>query len=141
MKPVLSVLFVLTFCSIGYTQTIVGKWQLMKESSCMDDKVSIDDKDVQDVMDDMNSMSNPTPQIIQFKDGQSGEESTHILSSKKASNTKNFLYKMDESNLYILDKKSHTISETYTIEVLKSDSLILSNASRACETKIFVRLK
>lgn len=141
MKILLFLLTVNLCCVAGKAQTIVGSWQLMKQSNCVDDKVSVDDAGMQDVLNDMNSMSNPTPQVIQFKDNQTGEESTHILNSKKASNAKNFLYKLDDSNLYILDKKSHTIAETYTIEVLKSDSLILSNASRACETKIFVRLK
>ena len=141
MKMLLVFLAAMVCCSTVSGQTIVGSWQLMKQSSCIDDKISVDDEGVKDVLNDMNSMSNQTPQVIQFKDNQTGEESTHILNKKKTSNAKNFLYKMDEGNLYILDKKSHTIAETYSIEVLKTDSLILSNATRACETKIFIRIK
>lgn len=141
MKLLLSFTLMIICCSWSPAQTIIGSWQLMKQSDCMDDKISVDDEGVQDVLNDMNKMSNPTPQVVQFKDNQSGEESTHILNKKKTTNAKAFLYKIDDSSLYILDKKSHTISETYTIEVLKSDSLILSNAARACETKIFVRVK
>jgi len=141
MKLLFSFILMIICCSSSYAQTIVGSWQLMKQSDCMDDKISVDDEGVQDVLNDMNKMSSPTPQVVQFKDNQSGEESTHILNKKKTTNAKAFLYKIDESSLYILDKKSHTISETYTIEVLKSDSLILSNTARACETKIFVRVK
>ena len=141
MKLLFSLTLVTICCSWSNAQTIIGSWQLMKQSDCMNDKISVDDEGVQDVLSDMNKMANPTPQVVQFKDNQSGEESTHMLNKKKATNAKGFLYKIDESNLYILDKKSHTISETYTIEVLKTDSLILSNAARACETKIFVRVK
>lgn len=141
MKVLLFFLVLILCCLSGYTQTIVGSWQLMKQSNCMNEKISVDDPGVNDVLNDMNGMSGQTPQVIQFRSNQTGEENTRILNKTKASNTKNFLYKIDESNLYILDKKSHTISETYTIDVLKTDSLILSNASRVCETKIFVRLK
>ena len=141
MKVLLFLLAFIICCVAGQAQSIVGSWQLMKQLNCLDEKISVNDAGIQEVMNDMNGMSNQTPQVIQFKENNSGEESTHILNKKKPSNTKSFLYKTDGSSLYILDKKSHTISETYTIDVLKTDSLILSNSSRACETKIFVRLK
>jgi lipopolysaccharide export LptBFGC system permease protein LptF len=141
MKILLFVSIFSFLCLSGQAQSLVGTWQLMKQTNCMNDKVSVDDQGVNEVLNDMNGMSNQTPQVIQFRENQTGEENTHILNKRKTSNAKNFLYKADESNLYILDKKSHTIAETYTIDVLKVDSLILSNASRACETKIFIRLK
>jgi len=142
MKMSLFISILFFYCLSGQSQSLVGSWQLMKQSNCMNDKISVDDDGVNDVLNDMNGMSSgQTPQVIQFRENQTGEENTHILNKRKTSNAKNFLYKVDESNLYILDKKSHTIAETYTIDVLKADSLILSNASRACETKIFVRLK
>jgi hypothetical protein len=51
------------------------------------------------------------------------------------------LYKYTGDALYILDKRSQTIIETFTIEQLSADSLIISNSARACETKVFVKIQ
>jgi hypothetical protein len=42
--------------------------------------------------------------------------------------------------LLILDKKSQTISESYLVDKFTADSLIVSNASRPCDTKIFLKI-
>src|SRR4051812_30419773 len=112
-----SILFLL-FCMAGVlkAQSIIGRWQLIKHTSCLDDKVDVGDDSVQDVMDDMKSMSQRTAQVVQFKENQSGEESTAILYKSKTTNSKTFLYKFDGTNLYILDKKSHTLTESYTVD-------------------------
>ena len=38
-------------------------------------------------------------------------------------------------------KSRRTIIEGYTVEKLESDSLIITNSKRVCDTKIFVRIK
>jgi len=55
-------------------------------------------------------------------------------------NQKKFLYKFNGEMLLVLDKKSQTISDSYLVDKLTADSLILSNASRPCETKILLRI-
>lgn len=123
-------------------QSIVGQWQLVKQTSCMDDEISMTTPETEDLVADMKSMSDAgAPQIIRFKDNNTGEENTKIISRKKSYNSKAFLYKYSGETLYILDKRSQTIVEGFTIEKLDADSLILTNTSRACETKVFVRLK
>ncbi len=121
-------------------QSIIGKWQLVKQSNCVEDKLGEDDADTQDLVDDMKGMSGATPQVLTLKDKNAGEENTKIITKKKDYNSKSFLYKYDGEFLYFLDKKSRTIIEGFTVEKLSADSLIISNTSRACETRIFVRI-
>jgi hypothetical protein len=120
-------------------QSLVGKWQLSKQTSCIESEIESGDEE--DLVDDMKSRDAASPQVLHFKDNKSGEESTRILSRRKDTNSKGFLYKFDGTTLHILDKRSQTISESYIVEKLDGDSLILSNASRACDTKVFVRIK
>jgi hypothetical protein len=128
-------------CANTHAQSIIGKWQLVKQTSCLEDEVSIQDDTMEDLTSTMKSMSGPSQQVVQFKQKGQGEESTRILNKKKSANNKNFLYKFTGESLLILDKKSQTLSESYTVDRLDADSLILSNSSRACETRIFIKIK
>jgi hypothetical protein len=139
---------VLTGCAMLLTlgmraQTIVGQWQLTNQTSCMDSELSMTTPNTEELVADMKSMSSTgaAPQIIRFKDNNTGEESTKIISHKKSYNPRSFLYKFSDETLYILDKRSQTIVESFIVEKLSADSLIITNSSRACETKVFVRLK
>jgi hypothetical protein len=106
-----------------------------------EDELSPDEAETEELVNDMKSMSGSTPQVLEFKDNNTGHESTKIISRKKSYNSKGFLYRFDNDGLYILDKKSRTIIEGFTVEKLESDSLIITNSARVCETKIFVRIK
>lgn len=122
-------------------QSIVGRWQLVKQSSCVEDEMGEEDDDTQALIDDMKAMSGAGPQVIEFKANNTGHETTKIISKKKSYNSRSFMYRYNESGLYFLDKRSKTIIEGFTVEKLEGDSLIISNASRVCETKVFVRVK
>lgn len=122
-------------------QSIVGRWQLIKQSNCVESELGEEEGSVKEMVDDMKGLSGAEPQIIEFKDNNTGSESTKIINKKKSYNSKSFLYRYNDGSLYILDKKSRTIIDGFTVEKMDGDSLIISNASRVCETKIFVRLK
>lgn len=141
MKKLMFMLAMMGYTLFGQAQSIVGRWQLVKQSSCVEDELGEADNDTQILVDDMKAMAGTTPQVIEFKANNTGEESTKIISKKKSYNSKSFMYRYSEDALYFLDKKSKTIIEGYTVEKLEGDSLIISNVSRVCETKIFVRLK
>jgi hypothetical protein len=141
MKTIACLLVLNALAMVCQAQSIVGRWQLVKESSCVEDELSPDDVETEELIDDMKSRSGAAPQVIEFKDNNSGHESTKIISRKKSYNSKGFLYRFDENGLYFLDKKSRTIIEGFTVEKLESDSLIITNSARVCETKIFVRIK
>ena len=122
-------------------QSIIGSWQLVRQSSCVEDELGTGDADTEELITDMKGMSGTTPQVLILKEKNEGEENTKIITKKKSYNSKSFLYKFDGEFLYFLDKKSRTIIESFTVEKLATDSLIISNTSRACETRIFVRIK
>ncbi len=122
-------------------QSIIGRWQLVRQSSCVEDELGGSNSETEDLVADMKGMSGATPQILTLKEKNEGEENTKIIDKKKSYNSKSFLYKFDGESLYFLDKKSRTIIESFSVEKLASDSLIISNTSRACETRIFVRIK
>lgn len=123
-----------------FSQSIVGEWQLVKQSTCMEDKMKPLADSTQQLVDDMKSRGSATASTIKFKDNMAGEESTRILNSRKNGYNKNFLYKFDGEMLMVLDKRSRTITDNYIVEKFSADSLILANASRPCETKIFLKI-
>ena len=141
MKTIACLLVLISLTMVCQAQSLVGRWQLVKESSCVEDELSPDDVETDDLVNDMKSRSGAAPQVIEFKDNNSGHESTKIISRKKSYNSKGFLYRFDGQGLYFLDKKSRTIIEGFTVEKLEADSLIITNSARVCETKIFVRIK
>ena len=141
MKTIVCVLVLISLSMVCMAQSIVGRWQLVKESSCVEDELSPDDAEHEELVNDMKSMSGASPQVLEFKENNSGSESTKIISRKKSYNSKGFLYRFDGEGLYFLDKKSKTIIEGFTVERFEADSLIITNSTRVCETKIFVRIK
>jgi hypothetical protein len=131
----------LFLCAVALSQSIIGDWQLAKQTNCVENdalKKSIGSTHLS--KDTKVKRDNSLP-ILRFKDHQNGEQSTRMLLNSKSSTSKSFLYKLNESTLYVLDKRSHTITDSFTIDSLQSDSLILSNISRPCETRVFVRVK
>ncbi len=135
---------VLVFCttvSVCQAQSIVGRWQLVKQSNCVESELGEEEAGVKEMVDDMKGLSGAEPQVLEFKDNNTGSESTKIINKKKDYNSRSFLYRYNKETLYILDKKSRTIIDGFTIEKIDGDSLIISNVDRVCETKIFMRVK
>ena len=137
------IIFSALFCLVMATkaQSIVGSWQLVRQSNCVEEELGAVNAETENLVADMKGMSGTTPQVLILKEKNEGEENTKIITKKKSYNSKSFLYKFDGDSLYFLDKKSHTIIETFSVEKLATDSLIISNTTRACETRIFVRIK
>jgi hypothetical protein len=124
-------------------QSLLGRWQLMKKTDCMSEK--LDDpnqhEDMDELMSDFNSMKKRTPDVIEFKEKMKGEQSTAILGKRKEVNEKNFLYRFDGKTLHLLDKKSRTIITSYTVDEFTDSRLVLSDAKRPCEVRVFERIK
>ena len=141
MRIIASIVILVSSFSIGNAQPIVGRWQLIKQSNCVESELGEEEPGVKEMVDDMKGLSGAEPQVIEFKDNNTGSESTKIINKKKSYNSKAFLYRYDQETLYILDKRSKTIIDGFTVEKMDGDSLIISSVDRVCETKIFVRLK
>ena len=140
MKYLIAIAIVFGFAQSN-AQSIVGKWQLIKESTCMDDDLEASSAEEEELINEMKSMSGAKNSLIEFKENNTAQESTKIINRKKSYNSNALLYKYTGSALHILDKKSHMIIDSFTVERLTADSLIISNASRACETRIFAKIK
>jgi hypothetical protein len=141
MKTITMLLLLIPAAVYSQSASIVGKWQMVRQSNCVEDELSADDAETQELIEDMKGMSGQTPQVLEFKDNNGVHESTKIISKRKSYNSKSMLYRLSENGLFFLDKKSRTIIESFTVEKLTLDSLIISNSTRVCETKIFVRIK
>jgi hypothetical protein len=138
VKTLLLLFLLLPVISNG--QGIVGKWQLVKQSNCIEDELDASSAEEEELIAEMKSMSSAAPEVIQFRENRTAEESTKIINKRKSYNSKALLYKFTGSALHILDKKSQTIIESFTVESLSADSLIITNAARACETRVFVKI-
>lgn len=138
---ILSMLMLLLVCSVGYAQEIIGKWQLVKESTCTEDELDANSADEEEIVREMKTMSGATPQTIEFKENNSAVESTKIIDRRKSYNSNAMAYKFTGEALHILDKKSRMIIDSFIVEQLSADSLIISNSERACETRVFVKIK
>lgn len=141
-KVFLSLVFILSviFSLSAQQPTLVGRWQLVKQSNCLTETTSLQDSQLNDLQQQMQGQSGPTAQIVRFKENSSGDESTRILDQNKSGNAKKFFYKFNGKMLLILNKKSQTISDSYLVDKFSSDSLIVSNSARPCETKVFVKI-
>lgn len=136
-------MLLLLFPAAVYCQSvsIVGRWQMVKQSTCVEEELGEEDAETQELIEDMKEMSGQTPQVLEFKDNNGVQESTKIVNKRKSYNSKSMMYRLNENGLYFLDKKSRTIIESFTVEKLTLDSLIITNSARVCDTKIFVRIK
>lgn len=140
----LQIFFLLAFASFQFplsAQSIVGNWQLVKQGSCLDESAANNrEDDLENLRKEMHSRTPVTPQVVSFKKNATGRESSRILNSNSTVNSKKFYYKFSSERLLILDKRSQTISESYMVDKFTADSLIVSNSSRPCETRIFVKI-
>jgi hypothetical protein len=141
MKSLIGTIILLAFSSLLSAQTIVGKWQLVKQTNCLEGNMTANSDSTQMLIDEMKSMGSASPQVVTFKEKMVGEESTRILTKRRAANNKTFLYRFDGESLMILDKKSQTLTDSFQVEKFSSDSLIVSSSSRPCDTKIFLRIR
>ena len=135
-------LFILLLISrLSIAQEIVGKWQLVKESTCIEGELDPSSQEEEEIINEMRSMSGPSTQVIEFKGNNTAHENTKIINRRKSYNSNALMYKFTGSAVHFLDKKSRTIIDSFVIEQLSADSLIMSNAERACETRVFVKIK
>ncbi len=121
--------------------SLLGSWQLVGQSTCLETTSSLQDVETDALRTEMTSRSTTAPLTVNFKANSTGTESTRILNSKSVTNKKKFHYKFSGDLLLILDKQSQTISDSYTIDKITADSLIVSSTSRPCEVRIFAKIK
>ena len=138
-RIVIVVALLLTNASLK-AQTILGTWQLTQQTTCLSNEIKTTSAE-DSLVNQMKSHSGASARIIRFKEKGAGEENVRILNKSKHADGKNFLYRFDGANLHILDKKSRTLVDSYNVDKIAGDSLIVSNSARPCDTKIFIRIR
>lgn len=140
MKATLIFILSFAFCLVK-SQSLVGTWQVTRQSNCLENEVTDTVRLDENMLKDFSSKSNRSPKIVSFNVDNSGEERIQEIDKKRAISTKKFHYKHDETNIYILDKKSHLIMNSLVIDKLTSDSLVYHAAGKECERTFLVRTK
>lgn len=105
----------------------------------MEDEMTADASS-DELLSDMKSMGGPSAQVVTFKQKGAGEESMRILNRRRGTNQKNFHYRFTGETLLILDKRTQTLTEAFTVDKFTADSLIISSSSRPCNTKVFFKI-
>lgn len=141
MKTIVCILLLASPLAALNAQSIIGKWQLVKETNCMEDQVANAGDTELEMVTEMKSRAGATPSVVTFGEKMEGEESTRMLTRKRPTNKSKFLYKFNGEALWILDKRSQTITDSFIVDKCSADSLILSSSQRPCEVRFFVRLK
>lgn len=124
-----------------YGQSVVGYWQVAKESTCLGNEMAPSSETEEELSQQMAALAGPVPKVIQFNTDNTGEHNWKSIGKKKAAVREKFLYKVADDVVYLLDKKSRLITDTYMIQVLTAESLVLVNKSRSCERMELVRVK
>ena len=136
----LLVVFSTTFAKMK-AQSLVGTWQLVQHTTCLEGALDSEDDATADLLEEIRSQGKGTSSVIRFKADNSGDERIRLLDTRKSSKRNSFLYRYSEGKLYFLDKKSRLLVGSYDVDRLSADSLVFSDARRACETRTFVRLE
>lgn len=76
-----------------------------------------------------------------FTDDKSGVEGIKLPGRAKLSNTRKFLYRQQDDNLYILDPRERIIEGSYLITALSADSLVIVNPHNPCEQFSFAKVQ
>jgi|APTNR8051073442_1049403.scaffolds.fasta_scaffold00018_136 hypothetical protein len=122
-------------------QSIVGDWQVTKQTNCLENEVYDTLKTDSEMLEARSPHSNHTPKVMSFRADNTGEESIKVQNKKKPANRKKFHYKFDGQNIYILDKKSHLIVGGFVVETLTTDALVYYSEGKECEKTTLVRVK
>lgn len=138
MKATITLLLSFAFC-LANGQSLVGTWQLTKQTNCLESELSDTVKTDPDMMKEFSSKSNRSPKVVIFRADNSGEQSIKTMEKKKVSNIKKFLYKFDGTTIYILDKKSRLITTSLIVDTLTTDSLVYHTAGKVCDQVFLVR--
>ena len=138
MKATITLLLSFAFC-LANSQSLVGTWQVTKQSNCLESEVSDTTKTNVELMNEFSSKSNRSPKVMTFRADNTGEEGIKTVDKKKVSNVKKFLYKYDGTTIYILDKKSRLITKSLIVNILTSDSLEYHSTGKNCEYVVLVR--
>ena len=138
MKAILLFFFV-AGASLANGQAIVGKWQLTEDKPCVESTFEKSETELE-LESAMSGSRTSVAKIIIFKKDGTGEEGVFSVGRKKGSGMNSFKYKIEGTQLLLLDKKSGMITQRFILDELSSGTLKIRNALRDCESKVFIKI-
>ncbi|MCU0356287.1 MAG: hypothetical protein MUE95_01780 [Cyclobacteriaceae bacterium] len=124
-----------------HAQNLTGTWQVVKQSNCMDQELGEPSDTELELLEAMESMAGAPPRVLSLASDNTGEWNWKTAGKKKALVREKILYRVNDGFLYILDRKSRLITDTFIIELATADTLILFRKDRSCERYELVRTK
>ena len=73
MKATITLMLSFAFC-LANGQSLVGTWQVIKQTNCLESEVSDTTKTDEELMKEFSSKSNRSPKVVIFKADNTGEE-------------------------------------------------------------------
>ena len=122
-------------------QSIVGTWQLTEEKTCFQSemKESETEKELRPQMGG-NSQNSVTRLFVLDAKGK-GKEGVFTSGNRKGKEMASFNYKVNGTELMLLDTKSGMMTRQLIIDELTSSTLRVHDAKKDCEIKILTRIK
>jgi hypothetical protein len=121
-------------------QSLVGRWQVTREENCLTSQLAPASETEQEMSAAMENRSGAVPKILKFNADNTAEQNWKQTGKGKSQDKEKFLYKTDGTMVYRLDKKSKLITDTWVIELLTENALVLYTKDRTCERWEFVRV-
>jgi hypothetical protein len=139
MKYLLSTIAMLIVIA-GFGQTIVGTWQQVDEKTCIQSefKETETEKELTPLM---GGSKISVAKLIRFDMKGIGKEGIFSKGVKKGSSMNDFLYTINGQDLQFLDKKSGIMTQRFVIDSLGESTLMIHNALKECEARVFSRVK
>ena len=142
MKYFFSIILLSAFAQV-HSQSLIGTWQQIETKTCfqsqLPDSQTATEKEL--VKDMGESSKTSVANVIRFKNKGSGEEGIFSKGERKGSRLDAFQYKVNGTDLILLDKKSGIMTQHFIIDELTGSSLRIHDAVKDCETRTFSRIK
>lgn len=126
--------------SMAQAQSVIGTWQVVEEKTCFEAQMTESETE-KELLKDMGSTRNAVAKVITFKKNGTGEEGIFTTGKKKGTDKTTFTYRMNNSDLQLMDKKSGIMTQQLVVDELTSTTLRFHLAGKDCETKTLTRIK
>ncbi|HRI78167.1 MAG TPA: hypothetical protein PLR06_01425 [Cyclobacteriaceae bacterium] len=122
-------------------QSIVGTWQLTDEKTCFQSemKESETEKELRPQMG--GSSQNSVTRLFVLDTKGKGKEGVFTSGNRKGKEMAEFKYKLNGTDLMLLDSKSGIMTRQLVVEELSATTLRIHDANKDCEIKILTRIR
>ncbi|MBL7848318.1 MAG: lipocalin family protein [Cyclobacteriaceae bacterium] len=133
-------LSLMAVASMAQGQSIIGTWQVVEEKTCFEAQMPESETE-KELLKDMGSTRNAVAKVITFKKNGTGEEGIFTTGKKKGTDKTTFTYRLTDSDLKLMDKKSGIMTQQLVVDELTATTLRFHLAGKDCETKTLTRIK